>query len=97
MWLQGAVKMGDVEVVYKIMPNGIDVNIDKLSEDIRYSIEDFAKIRSIEVKPVAFGLKSIEVNLVLKDAEGETEKAESAINKLEDVQSVETLRVGLLL
>ena len=78
------------------MPEGPEVDLENLKNNITKVIPANAKLNKIEVKPVAFGLKALEVQIILNDREGGTELIEKALNELEHVQSVETVHVGLL-
>jgi len=85
--------MGDVICTITVMPKGVDVDIDKLQT----AIKDKIGPEKIEVKPVAFGLKSIEVKKVLKDGGGQKpEDLEEAIRGLDDVENAECTGVDLL-
>ena len=45
---------------------------------------------------MAFGLKALEVQIILNDREGGAEEIEKSLNTLEKIQSVETVHIGLL-
>ena len=86
--------MGKVAVTFRIMPEGVEVDLTKLEAAVRKSLG--AKLKRLEVKPVAFGLKAIEVIAVVDDASGEMEKVEAALGGLPGVGGVETTEVTLL-
>jgi elongation factor 1-beta len=83
--------MGDVLSTIKVMPTGPDVDLGKVAEEIQ-SLEPHA----IEEKPVAFGIKCLEVQFIRPDAEGGTDELEDKIRALEGVESVEVIGVTLL-
>ena len=86
--------MGKVAVSFRIMPEGVEIDIDRLQAAVRRSLG--GRLKKLEVTPVAFGLKAIEVIAVLDDASGEMEKVESSLATLPDVGGVETTEVTLL-
>jgi len=82
--------MAQVVISLRIMPGGIDTNLELLKEEIWKVIEGFignSEIR-VEKKPVAFGLNSL--NFVFSMDEGKNlEELEEGIKALGDVSSVE--------
>ena len=88
--------MGEVAIIYRVMPEGPEVDLENLKKNISDIIPDRARLNKIEEKPVAFGLKSLEVQIILNDREGGVEEIEQSLGKIENVQSVETVHVGLL-
>ena len=88
--------MGEVAIVYKVMPDGPETDLEVLKNNIEKIIPTSAKLNKIEEKPVAFGLKALEVQIILNDREGGAEEIELALNQIENVQSVEVLQLGLL-
>ena len=88
--------LGEVAIIYRVMPEGPEVDLENLKKNISDIIPDRARLNKIEEKPVAFGLKSLEVQIILNDREGGAEEIEQSLGKIENVQSVETVHVGLL-
>ena len=88
--------MGEVAIIYKVMPDGPETDLEVLKNNITAAVPENARLNKIEEKPVAFGLKALEVQVILNDREGGAEDLEKALNELEHVQSVETIHVGLL-
>jgi elongation factor 1-beta len=78
------------------MPDGPEIDLEKLKNKISNLIPESAKLNKIEEKPVAFGLKALEVQIIMNDREGGAEELENALNQIENVQSVETIHIGLL-
>ena len=73
------------------MPEGVETDLEKLTEKLKEVISkhgDFG--RAIE-KPIAFGLKSIEVSFVIEDAAGIIDSIEEEVKKIEEVQSFDVL------
>jgi len=88
--------MGEVGIIYKIMPSDTDVDLNDLKERISGSVKSPAKVNQIEEKPVAFGLKALEVQIIMDDKSGGAEELEKNLGELEGVQSVEVIHIGLL-
>jgi elongation factor 1-beta len=83
--------MGDVLSTIKVMPTGPDVDLGKVSEEIQ-KLEPHA----IDEKPVAFGIKALEVQFIKPDSEGGTEELEGKIKGIDGVESVEVTGVTLI-
>ncbi len=88
--------MGEVGLQYRVLPEGIEVDLKKMEEDIRKALPEFAKLRAAEQRPLAFGLKALHVLVVMDDKKGGAEQVESAIAGVPGVQSVEIVEMGLL-
>ena len=88
--------MGEVGIIYKIMPNDTDVDLNDLKSRISDCVQSPAKVNQIDEKPIAFGLKALEVQIVMDDKSGGAEELEQSLTDLEGVQSVEVIHIGLL-
>lgn len=88
--------MGEVGLQYRILPEGLDVDLKKLKDDIGKVLPLGASLKASEERPVAFGLKALHVLIVLDDKKGGAEQVESAISGVPGVQSVEIVEMGLL-
>ncbi len=89
--------MGKVLVTLRVMPKGVETDLDKLMEDIKEILSKHAEGEAgFKKVPIAFGLVSLEVNFVMDEKEGGTEPIEKEISNLEDVSGVDTIGVTLL-
>ena len=88
--------MGEVGLQYRVLPEGVDVDLDKLEQDIKGALPEGAALRASEKKPLAFGLKALHILIVLDDKKGGAEQVEDSISKVAGVQSVEIVQMGLL-
>lgn len=90
--------MTDWNVVAKlrIMPEGVETDLDAIKKGIQDVVGQKAKVHSMEVKPIAFGLKAIEVNLLLNDRQGGFEELEEKIKTIAGVGVVETTDINRL-
>ncbi len=86
--------MGEVAAKIKIMPSGMDVDLNKLKEDLKKVIPAGARLHSFAEQPVAFGLKALIAVVKVGDIEGGTEKVEEAFSKVKGVESVAVEELG---
>ncbi|MEE9353650.1 MAG: elongation factor 1-beta [Candidatus Thorarchaeota archaeon] len=86
--------MARVVITLKIMPDGIDVNMDDLLERVKGAIPEGTDVRANEVIPVAFGLKALRMNVVREESMGGTDDIEEAITALDGVAQVEVEMVS---
>ncbi len=87
--------MGDVMLKYQIMPESAEQDMEALQTSIRQAIAG-VDIRDMGLKPIAFGLKSVEIVLVIPDSGGGTEEIEAKLEGLDGVASVNPLGMDLL-
>ncbi len=88
--------MGDVAVLFRVMPQGTDTDMEALARAVRTAVPAGVTVRGLQVKDVAFGLKSLLVSVVMPDAGGILESTEHALAKLPHVESIEVMEEGLL-
>ncbi|MCK5301756.1 MAG: elongation factor 1-beta [Candidatus Thorarchaeota archaeon] len=86
--------MARVVITLKIMPDGIDVNMDDLLERVKGAIPEGTDVRANEVIPVAFGLKALRMNVVREESMGGTDDIEEAVTALDGVAQVEVEMVS---
>jgi len=87
----------DLIVVFKIMPDDADIDTQKLGETALATVKKVApdaKVQNIELKPVAFGLKSVNVTVLMNDGAGGPDALEEAFNSLEGVGSASVAEMG---
>jgi len=85
-------KMGEVLCTLRVMPTGVDVDLEKMKS----GIQDVISPNEITESPVAFGLKALIVKKIVPDNEGGPDVLEEKIRKIEGVESVETIEVTLV-
>jgi len=86
--------MARVVMTIKIMPDGIDIDLDDLLMQIKNAIPQGTDVGAVEIQPVAFGLKAIRMNLAREESMGGTDDIEEAISAIEGVSQVEVERVS---
>jgi elongation factor 1-beta len=77
--------MGEVIVTFKVMPTGVDVDLDALEAQINEAV----KADRIKREPIAFGLVALNVIKIVQDAAGVVDEVETELTKIEGVGSVE--------
>jgi len=75
------------------MPVNVEADLNKLRQACEKKISDFAKVVSVNIVPIAFGLKALEFILMAEEEKGGTEKLEKELKNLADVSSVDILDV----
>jgi len=77
--------VADVIVTFKVMPTGVDVDLDALEAKIK----ELVKADQIKREPIAFGIVALNVVKIIPDAGGEVDKIEDQLRKIEGVSEVE--------
>lgn len=88
--------MGEVFLKYRVMPEGVEVDLAGLEANIKAALPAFASMQKCEAKPFAFGMKALEIGFVVEDEEGNNDALETTVSGVADVQSVELLEMGRL-
>lgn len=87
----------DLIVVFKLMPEDADIDTQKLGQtalDTVKKVAPDAKVQNIEFTPVAFGLKAVNVTVLMNDGAGGPDALEEAFNGLEGVGSASVAEMG---
>jgi len=87
--------MGTAIITLKIMPESPEEDLKRIEDEAIKLITGFADERQkkVDVQPVAFGLKSINITFLCDEAKGGTDALEEQINGISGVQSVECVDV----
>jgi translation elongation factor aEF-1 beta len=92
--------MGDVVGLIQIMPTEVleDNQLAKILDKIKEIVKPPAKISNIEIKNVAFGLRGINLTVIIPDkiGGGGLDPIAEQISKIKNVESAEVTDVGLL-
>ena len=76
------------------MPESPEEDLKVLEEKAKIEIENFGgEVGKVEVEPVAFGLKAINIIFVMDEEKGGTEDLEELISKIKGIQSVKVTDV----
>ena len=89
--------MGEVAITYKIMASDADeIDYNSIIENLGSLSDETYNIQNLELKPLAFGLKFIQLHVVMDDGEGLVDGFENRVNSIEGIGEVEVLEMGLL-
>jgi elongation factor 1-beta len=88
--------MGEVMMIFKLMPTGVEVDLEKMKENVKKALPAEVDLNKIEEKPIAFGLVALEVQVILDDKSGGGDEVERILGEVEDVNSVDLVDMGLL-
>ena len=81
----------------KVMPEGVETDLEAIKKGIEKLVDGkTSKIHSIQITPIAFGLKSLEANILFNDKAGGFEEIEGKIRTIKGVSEVETLDINRL-
>ncbi|MAX45269.1 MAG: hypothetical protein CMB24_00540 [Euryarchaeota archaeon] len=90
--------MGMVALTYKVMPDSDveDVSTDDVVEQILALKDETYDVQLCESKPLAFGLKFIQVHVVMNDGSGLSDIFEENMRAIRGTGEIEVLSMGLL-
>jgi len=92
--------MGDVVGLIQIMPTEVleDEQLNQMMEEIKTYVKPPAKVGNIEIRNIAFGLRGINLTVVIPDSSGVggIDPIAEEISKIKNVESAEVKDVGLL-
>ena len=87
---------GQVAVLFRLMPQGVETDLKAMAEGVRASLPAGVTIRGMQVKDIAFGLKSLLVSVLMTDTSGLLDSTEQAFAKVPHVESVEVMEESLI-
>lgn len=79
----------NVAAELKVMPSGVDVDLDAVKSEAESIVNEFGKLHSFEIQPIAFGLKALILRVLLSDAAGGIDELQSKLKTIEGVNEVE--------
>jgi len=88
--------MGEVIALIRLMPDGVlsDEEIQKILDEIKVVVKEPVKLGKVEVKNIAFGLKGVDVTVMVSDTEGGLDPIVDILSGIDKVDNVEVVDVG---
>jgi translation elongation factor aEF-1 beta len=86
--------MGKVLVTLKVMPEGLDSNLDEIARGLKEI--NIGKFNSMEKVPIAFGLVALKPSYVVEDVGGVSDRLEEKIKGIEGVKTAEVVDATLV-
>lgn len=88
--------MGEVVVLFRLMPHGVETDMNAVASGVKGAVPDGVKIRGMQVKDIAYGLKALLVAAAMPDTGGILDAVEAAWAKVDGVESVEVMEESLV-
>ncbi|MEM0155541.1 MAG: elongation factor 1-beta [Thermoplasmataceae archaeon] len=88
--------MGDVCVVFKVLPEDSELKIELLESRIVERIKGICEVNKVGVEDIGFGIKALKVQVVVPDEEGKIDRVEQAISAVPGVGQVDSEDVTLV-
>ncbi len=88
--------MGDVMLVYKVMPEDPEEDLEELEKKVKDIIEKHGEYKGSTVTKIAFGLKALNSTAVIPDEGGIVNDLEEELQTIEGIQSAEAVDITLV-
>lgn len=82
-------KMAQVIVTFRVMPTGIDTDLDNLGKEIKAAVNP----ERVNKEPIAFGLVALNVTVLVEDAGGQLESVENKLKAINGVSEVDVTEI----
>lgn len=88
--------MGEVIALIRIMPGNVlsDEEMQEIENQVKQVVKEPVRLGRIEIKDIAFGLRGLDVTVVVPDSEGGIDPVVETLSKIKNAESVEVVDVG---
>ncbi len=88
--------MGEVAMIYRIMPESPEA-MDSIKKELEERVKSVgAELNRMDEKPIAFGLKALEIAVIMDDKSGKSGELEEKLSTIPGVQSLELVDMSLI-
>lgn len=85
--------MANVIITIKIMPESPDVDLSAVEANAKKEVEKWGNVGKVEVVPIAFGLKALNIMFIMDEKKGDVEALEKKLSQISGVNSAEVTDV----
>lgn len=87
--------MAQVVITLRIMPQNPSIDLSKIEAEAKNEIVKFCDSQEfkVQIMPIAFGLKALNILFVMDESKGSTEELENKISQIIGIESVEVTDV----
>lgn len=87
--------MGEVLVVFKVLPEDSETSIEDLKVSVKNSLEGVCEINNVEETDIGYGLKALRLSVIVPDEEGKIGAVEERLQSVTGVGQIDTEDVTL--
>ena len=81
--------MAEVAMTFSVLPENSEDDVDILAQDIRKVLNGKCRVVSITKKELAFGLKSLQLVVIVKDEGGQQDMVDDAVRTIKGIGQID--------